>query len=291
MRSTLSIIILLLATATTVPSALGQANSSILPKPLHGVGIEQKLNAQVPLDTVFRDESGASVPLRSFFGKRPVLLAPVYYRCPMLCSRILSGIVAGLRPLSLRPGKDFDIVAMSFNPVETPQDAADKRNLYSREYSKRAGIAGWHFLVGSPASIKAVTDAIGFHYHWDPQTKMFVHGSGVMILTPEGRIARYFYGIEYEPKDLKLGLIEASHNRIGSPVDQILLFCYHYDPKTGKYGATVLGSLRLAALLTLIILACGLFFLWRRDLLTYKKSPYANKDDAASKTKSAGDAR
>jgi len=256
---------------------LAQSNSPILPKPLHGIGIEQKLNAQVPLDTVFRDETGASVPLRSFFGKRPVLLAPVYYRCPMLCSRILSGIVAGLRPLSLRPGKDFDVVAISFNPVETPQDAAAKRDLYSKEYSSRAGTAGWHFLVGSPASIKAITEAIGFHYRWDPATKMFIHGAGVMVLTPEGRIARYFYGVEYEPKDLKLGLIEASHNRIGSPVDQILLFCYHYDPKTGKYGATVLGVLRLAAIFTLAILVVGLILLWRRDLLTYKRAPLVGK--------------
>jgi len=256
---------------------LAQSNSPILPKPLHGIGIEQKLNAQVPLDTVFRDETGASVPLRSFFGKRPVLLAPVYYRCPMLCSRILSGIVAGLRPLSLRPGKDFDVVAISFNPAETPQDAAAKRDLYSKEYSSRAGTAGWHFLVGSPASIKAITEAIGFHYRWDPATRMFVHGAGVMVLTPEGRIARYFYGVEYEPKDLKLGLIEASHNRIGSRVDQILLFCYHYDPKTGKYGATVLGVLRLAAIFTLAILVVGLILLWRRDLLTYKRAPLVGK--------------
>ena len=276
MRLAHSLMALALVSATA-SLAFGQSNSSILPKPLHGIGIEQKLNAQVPLDTVFRDETGASVPLRSFFGKRPVLLAPVYYRCPMLCSRILSGIVAGLRPLSLRPGKDFDVVAISFNPAETPQDAAAKRDLYSKEYSSRAGTAGWHFLVGSPASIKAITEAIGFHYRWDPATRMFVHGAGVMVLTPEGRIARYFYGVEYEPKDLKLGLIEASHNRIGSPVDQILLFCYHYDPKTGKYGATVLGVLRLAAILTLAILVVGLIFLWRRDLLTYKRAPLVGK--------------
>lgn len=276
MRLVPSLIALVLASAMA-SLAFAQSDSPILPKPLHGIGIEQKLNAQVPLDTIFRDETGASVPLRSFFGRRPVLLAPVYYRCPMLCSRILSGIVAGLRPLSLRPGKDFDVVAVSFNPVETPQDAAEKRDLYSKQYSSRAGTAGWHFLVGSPASIKAITEAIGFHYRWDPATKMFVHGAGVMVLTPEGRIARYFYGVEYEPKDLKLGLIEASHDRIGSPADQILLFCYHYDPKTGKYGATVLGVLRLAAILTLAVLVFGLAFLWRRDLLTYKRAPLAAK--------------
>jgi protein SCO1 len=286
MKVTLQIASLLLF-ATIAPSAFAETDSPILPKPLHGVGIEQKLNSQVPLDTLFRDERGALVPLRSFFGKRPVLLAPVYYRCPMLCGRILSGMVAGLRPLSLRPGKDFDVVAVSFNPVEMPEDAASKRALYSREYSKRAGTNGWHFLVGSQASIQAVTDAIGFHYHWDPETKMFVHGSGVMILTPEGRVARYFYGVEYEPKDLKLGLIEASHNRIGSPVDQILLFCYHYDPKTGKYGAVVLNALKLAAILVLAALGTGLFFLWRRDLSTYKAAKKSGTE-AATEAKEIG---
>jgi protein SCO1/2 len=285
MKSTLQLASLLLA--ALAPSAFAETDAPVLPKPLHGVGIEQKLDSQVPLDTMFRDESGALVPLRSFFGKRPVLLAPVYYRCPMLCGRILSGLVAGLLPLSIRPGRDFDVVVISFNPVETPQDAANKRNLYSSEYSKRAGTNGWHFLVGSQASIKAVTDAIGFHFHWDPETKMFVHGSGVMILTPEGRVARYFYGVEYEPKDLKLGLIEASHNRIGSPVDQILLFCYHYDPKTGKYGAVVLNALRLAAIFVLAALAIGLFFLWRRDLSTYKV-PKTTRPDAASEVKEIG---
>jgi protein SCO1/2 len=286
MRATLQIASLLLFVAIA-PSVFAETDSPVLPKPLHGVGIEQKLNAQVPLDTLFRDEHGTLVPLRSFFGKRPVLLAPVYYRCPMLCGRILSGMVAGLRPLSLRPGIDFEVVAISFNPAETPEDAANKRNLYSSEYSKRAGTNGWHFLVGSEPSIKAVTDAIGFHYHWDPETKMFVHGSGVMILTPEGRVARYFYGVEYEPKDLKLGLIEASHNRIGSPVDQILLFCYHYDPKTGKYGAVVLNALKLAAILVLATLGISLFFLWRRDLRTYKAAKVSGTD-AATESKEIG---
>ncbi len=237
-----------------------------LPASLRGIGIEQKLNAPVPLDTEFRDETGASVPLRTYFGTRPVLLAPVYYTCPMLCSQIFSGLVAGLRPLSLKPGRDFEIVAISINPSETPADSASKRDQYSRRYSSKAGPLGWHFLTGSEQSIRTVMDAIGFHYRWDPKTQMFVHASGVMALTPQGRVSRYFYGVEYEPKDLKLGLIEASNNTIGSPVDQILLFCYHYDPTTGKYGATVLKLLRLAAGLVLIVFATTLFLLWRRDL-------------------------
>jgi protein SCO1 len=249
---------------------LRAASGPNLPPNLNGIGIEQRLNAQIPLDTTFRDESGASVQLRSFFGSKPVLLLPVYYGCPMLCSQILSGVVAGLRPLSLKPGRDFDVVAISFDPADTPAEAMLKRTQYSHSYSSRAGVNGWHFLVGSQAAITPVMQAIGFHYRWDPAHKMFIHASGVMIATPEGRVARYLYGVEYEPKDLKLSLVEASHNRIGSAVDQILLFCYHYDPKTGKYGAVVLGSLKIGAIFLLIAMSVGLFFLWRRDLRKYR---------------------
>jgi protein SCO1 len=249
---------------------LRAASGPNLPPNLNGIGIEQRLNAQIPLDMTFRDESGASVQLRSFFGSKPVVLAPVYYRCPMLCSQILSGVVAGLRPLSLKPGRDFDVVAISFDPADTPAEAMLKRTQYSHSYSSRAGVNGWHFLVGSQAAITPVMQAIGFHYRWDPVHKMFIHASGVMIATPEGRVARYLYGVEYEPKDLKLSLVEASHNRIGSAVDQILLFCYHYDPKTGKYGAVVLGSLKIGAIFILIAMSVGLFFLWRRDLRKHR---------------------
>lgn len=231
-----------------------------------GIRIEQKLNAQVPLDVVFHDESGASVPLRAYFGQGPVVLAPVYFRCPMLCSQVLSGVVAGLRPLSLKPGRDFDIVAISFDPADTPATAVQKRNQYSHSYSSRAGTAGWHFLTGTQASIQAVTEAIGFHYRWDAVHNMFIHASGIMILTPDGRLARYLYGVEYEPKDLKLSLVEASNGRIGSPVDEVLLFCYHWDPKTGKYGAAVLNILRLGGILTLACMGLAGWFLWKRDL-------------------------
>jgi protein SCO1/2 len=183
----------------------------------------------------------------------------------MLCSQVLSGVVAGLRPLSLLPGRDFEIVAFSFDPSETTADAARERDLYTRRYSSRAGSAGWHFLTGSPESIKAVTDAIGFHFRYDAALKIFVHGSGVMVLTPEGKISRYLYGVEYEPKDLKLGLVEASSGKIGSPADQILLFCYHYDPTTGKYTTTVLGVLRLGAVLTLLLMGLGFGFYWKLE--------------------------
>ena len=181
----------------------------------------------------------------------------------MLCSQVLSGVVAGLRPLSLVPGRDFDVVAFSFNPSETSADATRERDLYTHRYSTRSGTVGWHFLTGTPQSIQAVTEAIGFHYRYDSALKIFVHGSGVMILTPQGKVSRYLYGVEYEPKDLKLGLVEASNGKIGSPADQILLFCYHYDPTTGKYTTTVLGVLRIAAALTLVLMGLGFVSYWK----------------------------
>lgn len=260
MRSVLAGIVL----TVFVPQARA-GNTIPLPPSFQNVGIEQRLNAAIPLDTIFRDEQGSEVPLGKYFQRRPVLLVPVYYTCPMLCSQVLSGVVAGLRPLSLVPGRDFEIVAFSFNPSETSADATRERDLYSHRYSTRAGVAGWHFLTGTPASIKALTDAIGFHYRYDAKLKIFVHGSGVMIVTPEGKISRYFYGVEYEPKDLKLGLVEASNEKIGSLADQILLFCYHYDPTTAKYTTTVLAVLRIAGALTLVLMGIGFSFYWRME--------------------------
>jgi protein SCO1/2 len=242
-----------------------------LPPELQGIGIDQHLNTQLPLNAQFRDESGRTTSLGAYFGRRPVLLALVYYTCPMLCNQILTGVAAGLRPLSLRPGRDFDVVAISINPVETPSDAAAKRDLVTRRYDSKAGTNGWHFLVGDQPAIHAVADAVGFHYRYDAETKMFFHASGVTAVTPQGRLARYFYGVDYAPKDLKLGLIEASNNRIGSMADQILLFCYHYDPKTGKYGAVVINMLRAAAVAVLVILAIVLTPLWRRDVRQHRQ--------------------
>jgi protein SCO1 len=237
-----------------------------LPPELQGIGIDQKLNAQIPLGTEFVDQDGRTVRLGSYFGREPVLLALVYFRCPMLCSQILSGVVSGLKPLSLEPGRDFNVVAISFDPQDTPATAHEKRDEYARRYSSKAGVHGWNFLTGSPESIRAITEAVGFHYRWDERTKMFLHLSGIMILTPEGNISRYLYGVEYQPKDLKLSLIEASHNKIGSAVDEVLLFCYHYDPTTGKYGAAVMNLLRGAGVLTLCALGGTLTLLWRRSL-------------------------
>lgn len=256
---------MLVIAACLASAPLGAIDTRLLPPELQGIGIDQNLGAQLPLDTVFRDESGRTVRLGDYFGRRPVLLAFVYYTCPMLCNQILTGEAAALKPLSLRPGRDFDVLAISINPSETPADATAKRAFTVRRYSSKASDEGWHFLTGDEASIQAATQAAGFHYRYDAASKMFFHASAVMAVTPAGKIARYFYGVDYEPKDLKLGLIEASGNKIGSAVDQILLFCYHYDAAKGKYGAAVVHLLQASAALTVILMALVLGVYWRRE--------------------------
>jgi protein SCO1/2 len=265
MRSIVGIFCLLAASGGGNAQFLKQKPDPPLPAALRGVGIDQKLDGQLPLNIEFRDEDGLPVTLGSYFTKRPVILAPVYYECPMLCTEILNGLVRGLKPLSFNPGTQFDVVAFSFNPKEKPDLAATKKANYVRRYGRPATSPGWHFLTGDEASIKALTDAIGFHYRFDASSNQFAHASAVILATPEGRISRYFYGVEYAPRDLKFGLMEASRNRIGSPVDQALLFCFHYDPSTGKYTNTVLRTLRVAALATLVGLGGLLFVLIRRD--------------------------
>ena len=255
----------LVIVSVLMASAAAAANQPQLPAKLRDIGIDQHLGGQLPLDAQFRNENGATVRLGSFFHGKPVVLALVYYECPMLCNRIMAGIAAGLRPLRLRAGQDFEVVAVSINPRETPAEAAAKRDLFSAEYSGKRGSPGWHFLVGAPDSIAAVANAVGFHYRWDPESKMYIHASGIMIATAGGVLSRYFYGVQYVPKDLKLGLIESAGGTIGSPVDKVLLFCYHYDPATGKYGAVVINVLRLAGGLTVVVLAGALLLLWRRE--------------------------
>ena len=218
-----------------------------LPGALAGVGIDQKLDYQVPLNLRFTDEYGATVPLSTYFhGQKPVILALVYYRCPMLCTQILNGLESSLKAVSFNPGQDFEVVAVSFDPKDTWQIAGAKKQMYVKRYGRANTANGWHFLTGDEANIKALTDAVGFHYKYDPKTDQFAHASGIMIATPDGRLSRYFYGVEYAPRDVRLGLVEASRNKIGSPVDEILLFCYHYDPSTGKYGALVMRMVRVA---------------------------------------------
>jgi protein SCO1/2 len=237
-----------------------------LPKALQAVSIDQKLSQQVPLDIVFKDENGQEVKLGEFFGKRPVVLALVYYDCPMLCTLVLNGMTSAFRVLSFVPGDQYEVVTVSFDPRETPALAAAKKKIYVDYLAdeKRAGaMKGWHFLTGDEANIHRLTAAVGFRYHWDEATNQFAHASGIMVLTPEGRLAQYYYGIEYSPKDLRLGLVEASANKIGTPVDQLLLYCYHYDPATGKYGAVVMNMIRLGGLVTIVGIA-GLLLLLRR---------------------------
>ena len=237
-----------------------------LPGALAGVGIDQKLDYQVPLDATFRDEAGRDVALSTFFqAGKPVILALVYYRCPMLCTQILTGLESGLKAVSLNPGQDFEIVSLSFDPKDTPALAAAKKETYLRRYARPGTANGWHFLTGDERNIKTLTDAVGFHFKYDPASDQYAHASAILILTPDGRISRYFYGVEYAPRDIRLGLVEASQGKIGSPVDQVLLFCFHYDPATGKYGAIAMGSLRFAG--AGFVLICGTFLVivFRRE--------------------------
>jgi protein SCO1 len=237
-----------------------------LPEPLRGVGIDQKLGSSLPLDVEFRDEAGRTVPLRKFFeANKPVLLVPVYFRCPMLCTQILSGVSSSLKAVSFNPGQDFEIVAFSFDPKDTPEDAASKKALYVKRYGRANTANGWHFLTGDEANIKQLTDALGFHYKYDPRNDQYVHASGIMLATPSGRLSHYFYGVEYAPRDVRLGLVESSLGKVGSPVDQILLFCFHYDPATGKYGAVVMNMVRFAGAGFALLAGALLLIAFRRD--------------------------
>jgi protein SCO1/2 len=237
-----------------------------LPKALSDVGIDQKLNEQLPLELEFRNESGEAVKLGDYFGKKPVVLSLIFYECPMLCNQVLNGMVSAFRVMSFKPGEEFEVITVSFDSRETPTLAAAKKRTYVSYLpdEKHAGAnSGWHFLTGDETNIKRLTDAVGFRYHFDEATNQFAHASAIYVATPQGKLARYFYGIEYAPRDLRLGLIEASENKIGSPVDQLLLYCYHYDPATGKYGAVVMNMIRLGGIATLMAMI-ALFFLLRR---------------------------
>lgn len=243
------------------------AASTGLPVALRDVKIEQKLDGQLPLDLSFRDESGRDVKLGQYFGHKPVVLAFVYYDCPMLCTQVLNGMVTSFRVLPFEIGKEFEVVTISFDPRETPALAQAKKQKYVDflpEKMRADATNGWHFLTGDQANIEKITEVAGFHYRYDETTKQFAHASAIMVTTPQGKLSRYFYGIEYPARDLRLGLIESSANKIGSPVDQLLLYCYHYDPATGKYGAVVMNIMRLAGVITLIGIIAMLFLLKAR---------------------------
>jgi protein SCO1 len=244
------------------------AASTGLPPALRDVRIEQKLDQQLPLDLVFRDEGGQEVKLGKYFGQKPVVLAFVYYACPQLCTQVLNGMVTSFRVLPFQIGKEYEVVTISFDPRETPALAQSKKQVYVNYLPERmrAGAdSGWHFLTGDAANIGKITEAAGFHYHYDEATQQFAHASAIMLTTPQGKLSRYYYGIEYPARDLRLGLIESSANKIGSPVDQLLLYCYHYDPATGKYGAVVMNIVRVAGVITVLGIVAMLLLLKARN--------------------------
>jgi protein SCO1/2 len=226
--------------------------ANVRPPGLQNVGIEQHLDEQIPADLSFRDETGKPVRLGDYFGKKPMILNLVYYNCPMLCGEVLSGLEGALRVLKFDVGKEFDVLTISFDPRETPDMATKKKAEFLKRYGRAGAAEGWHFLTGPQESIDALTKAAGFQYQYDPKTGQFAHATAIMILTPEGKIAQYYYGVDYAPKDLRLGLIQASQNKIGTLADQVLLYCYHYDPTTGKYGAIISRVLKLAGIVTLL---------------------------------------
>jgi protein SCO1/2 len=268
-----------LALALLATSAWGQMNNGVMSPPantrpprLENVGIEQHLDAQVPPDLTFRDETGKTVKLGDYFGRKPMILNLVYYNCTMLCGEALAGLASAMRLVKFDVGNEFDVVTVSFDPRETPEMAAAKKKDYVGRYGRPNAAAGWHFLTGQPDSINALTKAVGFQYQYDAQTNQYAHATAIMVLTPQGRISRYFYGVDFPPKDLRMGLVEASQGKIGNAVDAVLLYCYHYNPETGKYGAMVANILRLAAAATILIMGTFLFILWRLDLSVAKKT-------------------
>jgi protein SCO1/2 len=235
------------------------------PPPVKDVGFDQKLGGAIPLDLVFRDEAGESVRLSRYFGKRPVVLSLVYFNCPMLCGMTTDGLVRSVRALTFEPGADYEILSVSFDPRETAETAAEKKRRVMAQYGRKSGPGGWHFLTGDAAAVSALTSAVGFRYVWDAEQKQFAHATGITVLTPQGRIARYFFGIEYPAKDLRLALIEASEEKIGSVVDQLLLLCFHYDPKAGRYTATVRNLVRGGAVITLVLVAGFVTLMLRKE--------------------------
>lgn len=268
-RSGVTALLLVLAGTVTVRAETG------LPPILRDVGFDQRLGEQVPLDLPFRDEAGRTVTLRQYLGDKPVLLVPAYYECPMLCTLVLNGVVSALRALPFDIGREFRVVTVSFNPKETSELAAAKKTHYLAEYRRPGAEAGWHFLVGDDSSIRPLLASIGFRYAWDDTAKQYAHASGVVVLTPAGRVSHYFYGVEYPPRDLRLAFVEASNEHIGSFVDQLLLFCFHYDPTTGRYSRVAMNAVRLGGVLTILALGTFLFVMLRRDRTGHPHSPEA----------------
>ncbi len=267
-RNIIRIAALLLATCTlraqTIPGNVGPT-AATMPAALQNVGFEPPLNGQMPLDLAFRDEAGRNVQLREYFGQKPVVLAFVYYGCPMLCDQVEQGVVGVLRMLSFNPGRDYEVVFVSFDSRETPQMAAEKKKKALARFRRPETDSGWHFLTGSQESIDAATKAANFRFSFDAKSSLFAHASGVMVLTSDGRISRYFYGVEYPGRDMRLGLVDASAGRIGTPIDHVLLYCYHYDPSSARYSASILKIIRLGGVLTILCIIGAILIFRRRE--------------------------
>lgn len=279
------------AIALLAASASAQMNNGVMSPPantrpprLENVGIEQHLDGQIPADLTFRDETGKTVKLGDYYGRKPLILNLVYYNCTMLCGEALAGLASAMRLVKFDVGNEFDVITVSFDPRETPELAAAKKVDYVKRYGRPNAASGWHFLTGQPESINALTQAVGFQYQYDPKSNQYAHATAIMVLTPQGRISRYFYGIDFPPKDLRMGLVEASQGKIGNAVDAVLLYCYHYDPQSGKYGAMVANILRLAGTATILLLGGLIFILWRLDRSATRKALARN---SATKTRYA----
>ncbi len=256
--------LLFVLAAPAVAQIVTEPKAERLPPQLSDVAIEQRLNQQVPLNLMLRDESGATVRLGQYFHpNRPVVLSLVYFDCRMLCSEVLKSMADALRQVKFDAGNQFEIVTVSFDPRDTPATAASAKQKYVPMYGHAGANAGWHFLTGDETSVRALANAVGFHYHWDERSQQFAHAAGIMLLTPDGRVSQYYYGARYFPSDLRLGLIEASQNHIGTLADQIVLYCYHWDPRTGRYGAIVSRVIQVSGAVTLLILGSVLLFLFR----------------------------
>jgi protein SCO1/2 len=232
---------------------------------LREIGVDQKLGAALPLDLEFVDETGATVTLQKYFTGRPVVLALVYYECPMLCTQVLNGLIGSLEGIAFDIGREFDVLVVSFDPGETPALAAEKKRQYVRRYGRAGSEPGMHFLTGRESSIRALAGAVGFRYAYDAAIDQYAHPAAVTVLTGEGRVSRYLFGIEFAPRDFKLALIDAADRRIGTALDQVLLFCYHYDPSTGRYGLVIMNLVRLAGALTVVVMAGSIFYSLRRE--------------------------
>jgi len=265
MRGTKNTIVCACVLMLAVLPCAAQQLASSQPPPLRGVGIAQQMNQQVPANLIFRDETGKTVRLGDYFGKKPIVLSLVYFNCPFMCTDVLNGELRALQGIALDLGKDFEAVTVSFDPKDGPPEAALKNRIYTGMYGSRATSGGWHFLTGDQNSIQALTDAVGFRYAYDQPSQQFAHATSIMILTPEGRVARYFYGVQYPPRDVRLGLVEASEGKIGSPTDAALLLCYHYDPLTGKYGLVVSNVIRISGIVTTLVLGIFLWVMFRQE--------------------------